>query len=241
MPYRAIVVLLLITAAIAWTPPGEDDAAIVKQRPSYPLDTCVVSGEALDAMGEPLEYMHEGRLVRLCCKGCVRKLNAEPEQFLATIDRAVVAAQKASYPLDTCVVSGEEIENPIELVHGTRLVRLCCPGCEKEFAKAPAAFMDKVDSALIAQQRASYPLDTCLVSDEPLGDKPMDRLHGTQLVRFCCKGCVREFDKDPMPTLVKLNAALTAARAKAERETAPERAASGDERSAGGAREGRGR
>jgi hypothetical protein len=45
---------------------------------SYPLSTCVVSGEALGSMGQPIVIDHEGVEVRLCCKGCVKKFNADP-------------------------------------------------------------------------------------------------------------------------------------------------------------------
>jgi len=49
---------------------------------SYPLLTCVVSGEALGSMGQPIIIHHEGAEVRLCCKGCVKKFNADPAKYL---------------------------------------------------------------------------------------------------------------------------------------------------------------
>jgi hypothetical protein len=49
---------------------------------SYPLSTCVVSGEALGSMGQPIIIHHEGAEVRLCCKGCVKKFNADPAKYL---------------------------------------------------------------------------------------------------------------------------------------------------------------
>jgi|LakMenEpi03Aug12_release.lakeMendotaPanAssembly.Ray.scaffolds.fasta_scaffold488870_1 hypothetical protein len=49
---------------------------------SYPLSTCVVSGEALGSMGQPIVIRHEGAEVRLCCKGCVKKFNADPAKYL---------------------------------------------------------------------------------------------------------------------------------------------------------------
>ena len=49
---------------------------------SYLLSTCVVSGEALGSMGQPIIIHHEGAEVRLCCKGCVKKFNADPAKYL---------------------------------------------------------------------------------------------------------------------------------------------------------------
>ena len=49
---------------------------------SCPLNTCVVSGEVLGSMGQPIIIHHEGVEVRLCCKGCVKKFNADPAKYL---------------------------------------------------------------------------------------------------------------------------------------------------------------
>lgn len=49
---------------------------------SDPLSTCVVSGEALGSMGQPIIIHQEGVEVRLCCKGCVKKFNADPAKYL---------------------------------------------------------------------------------------------------------------------------------------------------------------
>ena len=52
---------------------------------SYPLSTCVVSGEALGSMGQPIIIHHEGAEVRLCCKGCVKKFNDDPAKYLENL------------------------------------------------------------------------------------------------------------------------------------------------------------
>ncbi|MDZ4289942.1 MAG: hypothetical protein U0984_18395, partial [Prosthecobacter sp.] len=46
---------------------------------------------------------------------------------------------------------------------------------------------------------ASYPLKTCPVSDEKLGDmgKPIKVTHDGTDVYLCCKSCVKDFNKDP--------------------------------------------
>lgn len=63
------------------------DAAVKKaQRKAYPLKTCVVSGKKLGTMGKPYEVVLANRLLRLCCKGCVSKLKADPAKYLAKLD-----------------------------------------------------------------------------------------------------------------------------------------------------------
>ncbi len=71
----------------------------------YPVDYCVVSGDKLEDgdMGPPINYTYkqEGkpdRLVRLCCKSCVKDFNKDPEKFLMMIDDAAAAKAKGEKP-----------------------------------------------------------------------------------------------------------------------------------------------
>ena len=183
-------------------------AIIAQQLPSYPLTTCPISGEELGSMGDPLDLVTEGRLIRLCCKGCLKKAKADPSAAFAAIDAAGIKAQAPSYPFDTCVVSGEPLTangKPVDKVFGTRLARFCCNGCVKAFKKDPAKFVAKIDEGLIKAQLPKYPLTTCVVSGEELGDDPTNFLYGTRLVRTCCKRCAKAFKKDPAKFVARLD------------------------------------
>jgi hypothetical protein len=58
----------------------------------YPLKKCVVTGDALGGdLGEPIDIHYQGRLVRLCCKSCVKKFNKSPEKYLKELDAAAKA------------------------------------------------------------------------------------------------------------------------------------------------------
>ncbi len=71
------------------------------------------------------------------------------------------------------------------------------------------------DAAWIAEQKAKYPTNACIVSGDKLGadmGKPVDfvyRVAGKpdRLVTFCCKDCVRDFNKDPEKYLKVLDEA----------------------------------
>lgn len=64
-----------------------DKAVVERQGKTYPLPNCVVSGEELGgAMGEPIDYVVGNRLVRLCCKGCKKKVAKDPLAYLAKLD-----------------------------------------------------------------------------------------------------------------------------------------------------------
>jgi YHS domain-containing protein len=127
------------------------DAKIVEQQVDrYPLDTCVVSGEKLGEMGDPYDYVHKNRLVRLCCPGCKSRFQADPAKYIEKIDQAVIKKQKEDYPLETCVVSGQKLGamgDPVDYVEANRLVEFCCPGCISTFEKNPLKYMTAIDEA----------------------------------------------------------------------------------------------
>lgn len=51
----------------------------------YPLTTCVVSGEELGSMGDPVVIEHEGTTVKFCCKVCIPEFKENPEAYLAKL------------------------------------------------------------------------------------------------------------------------------------------------------------
>jgi hypothetical protein len=76
------------------------------------------------------------------------------------------------------------------------------------------------DAAWLAKARASYPLKTCVVSNEELGgmgeSKDMIYRQAGQpdrLVRFCCKNCLEDFEKDQAKYLQAITAAAKPAAA----------------------------
>ncbi len=119
----------------------------------YPTEDCPVSGHATG--GEPIEIVHRNRLVRLCCTDCLTPFKKDPGPYLAKLDAAAIAAQKADYPLGTCPVSGEKLGSmgePLDVVAGHRLFRFCCGGCLEKFHANPQAVVAKVDAAAKAKE-----------------------------------------------------------------------------------------
>jgi hypothetical protein len=56
----------------------------------YPLDTCLVSGEKLDAdpTMKSFSFVHEGQEIKLCCKSCKKKFDKSPETYLKKLKDA---------------------------------------------------------------------------------------------------------------------------------------------------------
>ncbi|MFO0874551.1 MAG: hypothetical protein U0575_11350 [Phycisphaerales bacterium] len=126
-----------------------DKKIVAMQRPFYPLNSCVVMPDDELVDGDAVDIVWNNRLVRFCCKGCLKKFNADPAKFTAKLDEAVIAAQRAGYKLETCPISGEKLGAmgaPVEMVVNNRLVKLCCKSCVSGVKKNPAAVFAKLDA-----------------------------------------------------------------------------------------------
>lgn len=127
-----------------------DDEIVKQQLPYYPMTTCPVSDQPLGSMGEPVNYVHNNRLVRFCRKGCLRAFKRDSAGYLAELDQAVLAEQMLGYPLKTCPVSQEPLDSmgkPVDLVVANRLLRFCCNGCVGVFFKDPAAQLATINES----------------------------------------------------------------------------------------------
>ena len=113
---RSVALLALVIGLVSGAPAfaagdhhahGKDSAgaqASAEAKAAYPLSTCVVSDEKLEGgdMGGPIDYIHkeEGkpdRLVRFCCKSCIKDFKKDPAKYIKLIDEAAAAKAKAGH------------------------------------------------------------------------------------------------------------------------------------------------
>jgi YHS domain-containing protein len=186
---------------------------------AYPLDTCPVAGEKLgdDAVTVVLKDQKDtnqnGRQLKFCCEKCVEKFNANPSEYIAKVDAEIIKAKGDAYPLDHCLLmKSEKLESDAQaIVYGNRVYKTCCKKCLVNFAKNPARYAEMYEKAVIEAQRASYPLTTCVVADEPLTKdgkaSSYDFVVGHQLVRTCCADCAKKVIANPGSYLAKISAA----------------------------------
>src|SRR5262245_15165148 len=196
--------LLLAGFLPAQNPPAAEAKKPAQEKPAYatkavyPLGTCVVSGEALDADAVTVEV--GGRSFKLCCDKCKTKLEKDTATYTKKLDEAIIAQQLPRYPLTTCPVSGEKLGGmgePAQVVVDGTLVQMCCAKCTKKVTAEAAAMAQKVRDAAFAAQSAKYPLKTCPVSGKELGTDAVNTMFGTTLVKTCCPKCVAAIEKDP--------------------------------------------
>lgn len=70
-----------------------------------------------------------------------------------------------------------------------------------------AAFFTGISGFSVAAEKTKpYKKDTCIVSDNKLGSMgtPVTKAYDGQEVKFCCKPCVKKFEKNPAKYLGKL-------------------------------------
>jgi YHS domain-containing protein len=130
-----------------------------QQRDGYPLATCPITGEKPGEMGEAIELVVGNRLVRVCCQGCVKKVQKDPAAVIAKLDAAVVERQGPGYSAKTCPVTGKELGGmgqPVDVVIGTRLTRVCCKGCVKQIAADPLRYLAESAPAKGDSQAAGH-------------------------------------------------------------------------------------
>ena len=141
MLYALILGLVLIPLGAVATPSSE-------QAP-YPLDKCIVTGETLGEHGDVVIKEYDGREIRFCCKMCVKDFEKDQASFMQKLDDAIIEAQLADYPAETCPISGQKLGamgDPFNFVYQDRLVRLCCGGCLDKFNNDPATAIAAVYS-----------------------------------------------------------------------------------------------
>lgn len=94
---KAILLTALLGFTLGITGAGAAEPKETKEIKSkpYPLTTCVVSDEKLGEMGDPYIFDHSGQQVKLCCKKCLKKFDAEPEKYMKKINDAAAKPKEA--------------------------------------------------------------------------------------------------------------------------------------------------
>ncbi|WDQ18085.1 hypothetical protein [Rhodopirellula sp. P2] len=153
------------TVEIATVAAG-DAALIAKQ------STCPVMDEPLGSMGQPVKLLVAGKPLFLCCKGCVKKVQAEPAKYFTMIDgekpagsgptvaggtdavrpgvfkataadKPFIAAQKRCPVMDEAL---DAMGGPYQVNAAGKAIYICCPGCAKKIAAEPEKYLGMLNS-----------------------------------------------------------------------------------------------
>lgn len=89
MGFASLITIVLSVTLAGLTAAADAAPAVVKP---YPLDVCVIMDDKVDPSIPSVVY--KGQEFKFCCKGCVKKFNANPDKYLAKLE-AEVKAQAA--------------------------------------------------------------------------------------------------------------------------------------------------
>ena len=172
--YAAGKPTILVSTATA-----EDAAGIAKQK------TCPVMDEPLGGMGQPIKVMVGDKPIYLCCRGCIKRIEAEPRKYLDMVYGQVKAAPPALPSASTLLTDIPEIKaSP----RPTKIVSLE----SKQVRPGIYQVSDKDKPFIEAQKR-------CPVMDEPLdamgGPYKVDA--AGKAIYICCPGCAKRIAAEP--------------------------------------------
>ena len=71
---------------------GTNSVAPAKTKPDL-LATCPVSGEKLGEMGKPYVFVYQGQEIKLCCPGCKKDFDKDPDKYMKIIRDAEAQGQ----------------------------------------------------------------------------------------------------------------------------------------------------
>ncbi len=114
---------------------------------AYPLKNCMMMpDELLDDSAKSVVY--QNRVYRVCCKKCTVRFGSDSAKRAKEWEALVIEAQKAAYPLKTCVISGKPIEGEgAWVVVQNRAYHLCCPSCAAGVRADPAKYAAMLDAS----------------------------------------------------------------------------------------------
>lgn len=160
----------------------------------YYLGVCAQCNGPLGAKGEAIECEIRARPVRFCCSACESAFIQDMPASFERLDALMIADQRPHYTLTTSIVSDRPLpSSPLEFIVADRLIRVIDAAERAEFERDAAAYMARLDRALLKSQRPSYGMpDKCPVQGDILpGDVVTDFVIASRMVRVCCLRCER--------------------------------------------------
>lgn len=175
---RVIGCSLVLVLMIGFTPAtaGESD-----------MPNCPVMGEPIDLK---VSTATETGPVFFCCKGCVKRYNANPSKYAKDVAKQRAFLAKRDKVQVTCPVTGEAVDHKTTIQHEGKTVAFCCKGCVSKFKNDPSRYRKNLANSYTFQTK-------CPVMDEEIDPAVFTTLASGQNIYYCCKGCEKRMLGNP--------------------------------------------
>jgi len=87
MPMAGMPMAGMPMAAMPMAAAPSGKAAAAAEDPYGGQKTCPVSGKPLGSMGKPIAVVVKGETIYVCCQGCVAKVKADPDTYIAKVKK----------------------------------------------------------------------------------------------------------------------------------------------------------
>ncbi len=196
------VTLLVCAVAPAYGDEEKEKAEGEKASVETPVIKCPVCGRPV-RMDLSAEY--KDSKVYFCCPGCVEKFNSDSKPFAEAADAQLKAIGTGAKVIQfACPMCSKPhmtaVERPVKKgLLGVKLANayFCSGDCATAFEQEDdKAAVEKLAAVLTSQT-------VCPFSGKPI-DVAVSAEHNDKKIFFCCKDCVKEFEKDKDGVLARL-------------------------------------
>ncbi len=198
----SMAVMLLSGAAPSYGNQEEKKTEGKKASVESGVIKCPVSGRPVQLA---MSAKYKESSIYFCCPGCVEKFKSDSKPFAEAADaqlKAIAAGAKViQFACPMCSKPHmTAVKRPVKKgLLGVKLanVYFCSDDCATAFEKEDdKAATEKLEAVLTSQ--TACPFDGKPIDVEASGE------HNGKKIFFCCKDCVKEFEKDKDGTLAKL-------------------------------------
>jgi hypothetical protein len=159
-----------------------------------PMVKCPVMGEPANLA---LSTATDDGPVFFCCKGCIKKFEADPAKYASAVaDQRKALADRAKVQVK-CPVEGNPADDKITAEVGGQKLSFCSKECIEKYKTDAAEFKKGLANAYTYQTK-------CPVMDETVNGKSFTTLATGETIYYCCKGCDKKLQADPAKYAPKL-------------------------------------
>lgn len=84
--HTLLIALVTLGAAFTAAPLVQAEEPTKPKVKPYTLETCIVSDEKLGDMGKPVVFTYKEQEIKICCKGCRKNFDKEPDKYLKKLE-----------------------------------------------------------------------------------------------------------------------------------------------------------